>query len=79
MSSQASIVDRIRGEIDQFKATHSNREPTALLLGKQEAAALRAFMKWQASAGDQPIETHGLYEGIPVTETDEQSELTAAD
>ena len=79
MNSYPSIVDRIRAEIDRFKATHSDREPTTLLLGKQEAAALRAFVKWQASAGDQPLESHGLFEGIPVTETDEQSELTAAD
>jgi hypothetical protein len=79
MSSRSSIVDRIREEIDRFKATHSDREPTALLLGKQEAAALKAFVKWQASAGDQPLETAGLFEGIPVTESDEHSELTAAD
>lgn len=79
MSSRSAIADRIREEIDRFKATHSDREPTTLLLGRQEAAALKAFVKWQASAGNQPIETAGLFEGIPVTETDEDSELTAAD
>ena len=79
MSNQSNIADRIREEIDRFKATHSNREPTTLLLGRNEATALEAYVKWQASAGDQPLETLGLFEGIPVTETDEQSELTAAD